>query len=545
LRFGVIISGAVVLLAFAIIYSLSLSFVYIEGDDASLIAYHALGRNPSLQPPYSAYVSMMDAVLALLPARENVIRIAAITLTAVSAPIFFFLMMLLAFEWCDAIDQPPKWVATAVMLMAVPEFYYLSMVLTPSIIAMALLLVSHLIVRRSAARVGSFEWAKFAVSLLLFGLGAAFRWDTVTYGATIVADLFYSIGDRSPQGPPPPKKRLLLSILWGAGAGITWLLVLRFNGWDLGNILHVLRANGPVESLDWKMGIARVQPFFTPAFTILFVVGYYLLVRGRNRLAIIVIVATLPVAKLMLYGVPKWFITATPAFVACAIFGLGFCWQRRALRYSLLGLVIGPWFIGVHWSLAGIGWGPGFELRSYERTPDTMSLPYLSLSAGMAVPTPEGPRPLFGHAWVLSGAWKRFVNEYESEQEMAVKQAIDAGLPLLVAEDGTSWFVCVYAARDYFTQDSGQHEIADFVIERRWIASNGSQSRLISFSHPKDLFNPAAIQSLRRVAPDTVVVSGFSSNLIRLHQIAPESLELQGKRTALLHLDRLAAKLTP
>src|SRR5262249_12723231 len=158
--------------------------------------------------------------------REDIVRVTAMTLTAVSAPVFFFLMMLLAFDWCAEIGHTPKWALVAAMLLAVPESYYLAMVLTPSIIAMALLVGAHLVVRRATARTGFPRLGSFTASLLLFGIGAAFRWDTVIYGATIAADLFFRAGDRSAHGQPTVRNRLWLCFGWSSLAGITWLVVL-------------------------------------------------------------------------------------------------------------------------------------------------------------------------------------------------------------------------------------------------------------------------------------------------------------------------------
>ena len=43
-----------VVIVFAGIYTQALSPVYVEGDDAMVVAYHALGRHAELQPPYSS-----------------------------------------------------------------------------------------------------------------------------------------------------------------------------------------------------------------------------------------------------------------------------------------------------------------------------------------------------------------------------------------------------------------------------------------------------------------------------------------------------------
>ena len=89
----------VVLVAFGAVYSASLTFVYVEGDDAVSIAYHVLGRDSSIQPPYSPYHSLMDSFLSLLPPREPLLRRCAIGVTSAAAPIFVILMLTLFLQW--------------------------------------------------------------------------------------------------------------------------------------------------------------------------------------------------------------------------------------------------------------------------------------------------------------------------------------------------------------------------------------------------------------------------------------------------------------
>ena len=123
--------------------------------------------------------------------------------------------------------------------------------------------------------------------------------------------------------------------------------------------------------------------------------------------------------------------------------------------------------------------------------------------------------------------------------------AINNKVPLFLDEQTQGWFVNIYASHGYLTKDSDDRRAIEdeSIRERLWIGSQGSQARSLSFVNPRDLFKAAAVERLRRVGSDTVVISAFSHNLIRLHQVAPDCLEPLGKRTALLHLDRLSVKL--
>lgn len=63
---------------FGLVYIRAMAFVYVEGDDASSMAYHVMGRNNDLQPVYAAYQGMMDKVLSRLPPQEPLLRVTSL-----------------------------------------------------------------------------------------------------------------------------------------------------------------------------------------------------------------------------------------------------------------------------------------------------------------------------------------------------------------------------------------------------------------------------------------------------------------------------------
>jgi hypothetical protein len=160
----------------------------------------------------------------------------------------------------------------------------------------------------------------------------------------------------------------------------------------------------------------------------------------------------------------------------------------------------------------------------------------LVLGSGTAVPTPEGPRPLFGHAWVLAGQWREFVDSYWEEEEKAVLTAIERGIPLLLLGPEQGWSMVVYSALDYTTADPHNRTVDHQVIERRWIGADGTTSRMLQFVDKEQLFDTATCGRLSQVAGDAVVVTAFSSRLRQLYQVAPNALHRLGRVTAVLNL---------
>jgi len=67
---------------------------------------------------------------------------------------------------------------------------------------------------------------------------------------------------------------------------------------------------------------------------------------------------------------------------------------------------------------------------------------------------------------------------------------------------------------------------------------------MVALLKPNQLYDARIVNRIRRIAGDRVVITGFSSSLIRLQEIAPDALEPLGKRTAFLRLDRLCRRLS-
>ena len=147
-RAGIAMGCAFVAALFLLIYARSLTFVYIEGDDATSIAYHALGRVRDVQPPYSAYQCMMDAILGLLPAQEHVLRVTAMLMTAIAAPILVLLLAMLAFELAGDRIRIPWPVAAILVPLAAPELIYLGLVYTPALVGLSAAVGAHVLARR-------------------------------------------------------------------------------------------------------------------------------------------------------------------------------------------------------------------------------------------------------------------------------------------------------------------------------------------------------------------------------------------------------------
>ncbi len=526
---------AVVLACFAVVYAASLTFVYVEGDDASSIAYHIYGRNHDVQPPYSPYHSTMDVVLSVLPANESLLRVTAISIASLAAVGLVSFILALTFQWLKDVALPAKWLIAFVVLLASPEFFYLGLAYLPSVIAMALVLLAHLVLRANPQ-----QRTNQLLSAVIFGIGAGCRWDIVTYGAVIATDLLL--------GFVPPTEGLKASVqrnwrrclVWGFLALLCFFAVITLTGYEpltllseRENINTYLSAN----SRSWLQVIASLQPLVTPGFALFFVVGLVALIRRHSPLLGIVLVGLAVVFPLVDRGVPKILLPALPGVVACCVLGFALLWQRFSQPFARLAVVVtlvAPWLIGVRTTSEGVGWGPGFELRPYDFAEIEGARFPIALGVGALFPSSEGPRALFGHAPVLlGGQWRAFVLQQDAEVQSVADYLIETPVPLLLT-GGDSKFTIALWLRGYITDDP-RIVSEDFALEREFSNTNGGRVLVVT--------REISTTELERLStlPDLgeVVVNGYPRTIRRMYEVAPEAMERLGLLSAVLDLPAL------
>ncbi len=535
---------------FGLIYARSLTFVYIEGDDATSVAYHALGRNAELEPRYSVYQCMMDTILGVLPPREPVVRVAAMAMTALAAPALVLLMAALAFEWAGDLIAIPWALGALFIPLAAPELIYLGLLYTPAVVAMTAAVGAHVTVRVALRRRKLWwrdPWLWVAAALL--GAGAACRWDVAAYGAVVAADIWLGPGlaGRGATG----RMRLLTAALWGAGAAAAWVAAIALSGYGPGQIWRTVRASGPLEDFPgWLITAANMQTFATPAMVLLAVTGLAVLLRRRHRLAIPALLGMLLTARYVRYGVPKWFLVATPGLAACALVGLSTVWQRwrrgwpaMGTRAAVAAAVLLPWVCGLQMVFGDSAYGPGFQVRAFDRPAPGRMVMRVALGAGALAPTPEGPRPIGGHAWVLlGGGWRQIALEGAAERTNAVRAALAGGWPLL-EDQGQGYMVATLAGMGFTTRDDWRRTLGGgFVGERRFYAADRTEIRMLWLRERDSLFDAAGVSRLRQLAgADAVVIYGYTSTLRRCHKLAAGSLVPLGATAARLDLQKLQA----
>ena len=138
-------------------------------DDGTTLAYHLLGRNPAIQPPYSAYDSMCDRILSFFTPDYHTLFSVMVGATLVASFFMLFFLTGISASMLSA-SRERMGLYILLFLLAAPEIIYLSMSFKSNIIGFAFILAAHyLAIKNRALRRNS----SFILSVVFFGFGAA------------------------------------------------------------------------------------------------------------------------------------------------------------------------------------------------------------------------------------------------------------------------------------------------------------------------------------------------------------------------------------
>jgi hypothetical protein len=556
-----------VVIVFGIIYQFSSTYAYVDGDDATSIAYHLLGRDKTLQPPYSPYHGMMDKLLSILPAEEKLVRTVAFRITRYANILMVVITLLLSFNWLQSFGEnylpsgSRRILISVIVLFAIPELFYLGLVYSPTQLAMCFVLSAHLILRWAYLGETSkrTRLISYIGALVLFGLGVSFRWNVVAYGLVIVTDLTMI----QPMSESI-KNRLLIAMIWGVFALISSLIMINFSGYGLsdiggmfGIILYVINQAGtlsPGDDVSFKEILMRtgltLSPLLSPVLILFVLAGLIKLILNRSKFIFVILAGFLGILPWVRTGVPKFIITFLPILVFTLVLGfvvvLDFIKQKRyrviIYAFLIIGLVF-PWLIGIHVDREGTAWGPGFELKPYTYTDISDMNFQVAFSSGMAFPTPEGPRALYGHGYVLFGMWNKFVNSDAAERQNIIDTAISLDLPLVVTSWSPDYYLDNLYSMGFKTSDAANHMAADgYFIERRFDNSQGKTISVL-FHEVEKTDIPELISDLEQYPNlQKFALIGYPQTMRTLYESDASALQALGRTSAIADLTQLKIK---
>lgn len=540
---------------FGVVYFQSLTFVYVEGDDAASMAYHLMGRDESVQPRFAEYQLGMDWVLGFLPPNGPLLRRAGMGITAAAVCLMVVLMITLAFSWLEPKGKTNRTLTAVAVALALPEFFYMGLVYTPMAVGMCFALGGHLTIRRALRHTPDAAGpagiaAAAAVALAMLVVGTLFRFEVALYGIIIFADLLLMWRIRAPHpGADSRFKPVAYSVI---GAGVVAALGIVFMPAALQNAifgsLHAALATPRFP--DGFVGFLGAQQMIaTPGALFFGTVGLLSLRKGRRDLLMLVVLAIGCALLWPLWMSPKHVLMFFPPLLLCVLAGahetlvhLVVRRGRPILAGAAAVLVFLPWFVGLQARAGDSAWGPGFEVRPFNRPySDEWSIRPV-LAAGSAVPTREGPRALWGYSYVLlGGAWREFVGKLDAEERQSIHSAISGRLPLLVLRGGPDYATALLAEAGYARPaDTSASELTGLRLLRSVQTGEGGLAILAK----ADLFGSpdvaGTISAVRQdLGRDTVVALGYPSEIRNHYLVAPAAVRGDAASSATIDLKSL------
>ncbi|GAB4494220.1 MAG: hypothetical protein Fur0016_00070 [Anaerolineales bacterium] len=552
-------------LAFGLVYALTATNVYVDGDDASSVAYHVMGRNPAIQPAYSPYQGMMDLVLSILPPQESLIRATALEITRWANIVLFILMLLLIFDWLREHTQAEispglALILPAGVLLAMPEFFYLGLVYAPTLVSMCLILAAHRTLRYTCAQLGLKPWRSLALSLIaagLFGIGGAFRWNAAAYLLVIAADLLIQPTHQT------KKEKVKFIVLWAGLALLALLTAILLSGYGpsdflaaFDTVLHVINQVGvlsagsdaPLSEIILRAGL-NLTPLLTPIALLFISIGMVKLAQERNPLWLVILAGILSILPWVRSGVPKFIITAIPSITLLLAVGLKITIeyiqtqpknQRISIYALLLVGLLTPWLVGIRMAREDTSWGPGFQIRRFDDLQTDEPPVTVTFGPGMAFPTPEGARPLYGHGYILLGGWKTFVENLAQEREEVIETGLRLNVPIVVTSWSPDYYLNILYDMGFYTSDNYfQTDPSGLFIARQYQNEQGESLTLL-YSEMEGWDTSAVIDHLRQITNHKqVILVGYARTMRDLYLTRPNLMQAIGTNSALIDLDTM------
>ena len=554
---------------FLFIYIFSLTFHYVEGDDAYSVFYHVLG-NINIQGPYASYQGMMDVIMHLLPKDETTIRIFAISFHAFFGMLFPMLIIRLIRTYGISNGKEDHLLLFAFLMpFIMPEFIFFGLYYQCSSVAMCLLLIAHLIWKQVYSNTSvSSKLPKILLGAVIFGIGVCFRWDTGLYLLVVLFDLWMTKTDNL------KKKNLILPsvgnlFLLSLCVGACVIGLIYAEGYSFHDIIFRMSSSQDLVAIDnrkisWKENIGSGISVFTP-FTIIFLIigSFFSVAKKKPYLLLLFIIAYTPILKLLPTEIlnPRRIINSLPAMVTLCYVGYyyileAFVSQRKLVFTVILIVVFIPWAVGMQINTNATMWGPGFDIKrtiptnniskteigEVDSRIEVKSFKPVLFQGGFAVPF-EGPRPLWGYADVIfGGKWRKLITYQNDERDDMIAKARTNKYPILQLDFGVNMMINLL--RDGYTTKTkkGGIEIGENIFMRKFYKPGADT---ITFVYPKTYSHLGILDSnyiktcCKLLNTDTLGLYIYSSSLLmEMKNLYPAHVINYGPTTGIITFHR-------
>ncbi|MBW7846033.1 MAG: hypothetical protein H3C45_10420, partial [Bacteroidia bacterium] len=449
-----------------------LSTNYVEGDDASTVLYHLMGRDKGIQMPYSAYHSGFDFILSFISPDEVILRSFATIVSFIFGGLVLFLSGVLLFK-LEILN--PKMLLNYLLLLPfiIPEFIFSSGLYNPTSIGFTFILLSTFSLLKY---IQTKHIKHFFVFTILFSFGIPFRWSLVFYLPVYLAIFILKYSYK------PPIKQLLIFAAFCIMAICLAFCTIAITGYTPINIVQTyLWGKGYIENTERSILsiFANAVSYYTIPFVFCLIAGTYGIIKKRvisNKFWLLLILTISPFFIMGFHTSFKYSITYMPILLLIGAIGYEQLMSKKMLKYSLTLSIAFIWFIGIKLNSSKLAYGPGFSNKitiyadkNINNNPDRRidkGKIQASLAGGLLMPTAEGPRPLLGYFYVVfGGEYKKYINEQEKKRLNLIK-IVKENDATLFQDRRTSYLQCDLYRLGYKSSAfdfNGQYSFRNFI----------------------------------------------------------------------------------
>ena len=525
-------------LYFSAIYLLLLFFTlnlnYIEGDDANTVLHHAMGRDANFQPVYSAYHSMFDTLLSLLQTEnETFLRKFSIVISFSSGLFFLILISQLILTKTHKDKRRQTFYILMLLPFIVPELLFNSLLVNPSLVSMVFILLSHILLLNYLRKD---RVVLLMLSLFLFGFGVSFRWINGFYLFVLFGD--FILNEKQINTKLFNLNRVVKSLKifpFYIVSVISFIWISGYSPQGIANTVKTVASYIEGSEVSYLALIATSISFLTPAFLLLLVLGIIESIKTKSfRILVWLGIALLPFFVIGFFPSLKYLMPILLVVFLISINGFILI-KNRALKLGVVVLIFIFWFVGVQIN-SNSTWGPGFELKIKN---DNLNLtnsfnPDKSLiiknfkpviGSGMAMPTLEGPRPVYGFGAVLLYDWKDFVSSHNKERMAAVRFSEENNCRIL--QDVKHAFIYSKLKEiGYTTEDEYFKKVAEF-YEREFVKQD--ISIIVNVVQQKSmLFDKNVMDDFINENSKIIIYSSYSNIITKISTIYKDKFVIKG-----------------
>ena len=417
------------------LYINTLSYNYVEGDDACTILYHLCGRNLNIQQPYAVYNSGFDYLLSFVENKESKLLLFSLHISFFSGLVIYLLIgyfLSLIFEVNNNLI-----LFLCLIPFIIPELIFLNLILNTTNLGFLFALLSLIFYWKY---ISNYKPYHFILSTLFIGIAIPFRWSIIIFYPVFIT--FYFL--KNSNSTINYKKIFQLTFLHFIISFVIGLVLIRITGYNFNDFVDIVFwGNNYMEKAERSklhllaMGIS----FFTIPFLFLLLFGIIHIIKNFNEKTINKIVflfsSIFPFLILGFFPSLKYSISLIPMILILAYWGFNLIIQNKKNTILFYFSLLFIWFIGVKINTDSLTFGDGFNQKNsininkkylFKYNVDErikINKVYLDFDGGFYLPTPEGPRPLFGYFYVVfANLWKNNFDKISHNENQIVKDVI-------------------------------------------------------------------------------------------------------------------------